>query len=134
MEPLLVPESGEMPAIDLVEDELILALPVVPINPDSTLPDAFRAEEAEERTESFRRALAAERQQAVVGDKAMAVQKSRRTKSTRGMRRSHDSLSAKTLSTDTTTGETHLRHHVSADGFYRGRKVVEPKAAVEVEE
>ena len=48
MEPLLVPESGEMPAIDLVEDELILALPVVPINPDSTLPDAIRVEEAEE--------------------------------------------------------------------------------------
>ncbi len=64
----------------------------------------------------------------------MAVQKSRRTKSTRGMRRSHDKLSAPTLSTDSTTGETHLRHHVSADGFYRGRKVVEPKAAVEVEE
>jgi large subunit ribosomal protein L32 len=64
----------------------------------------------------------------------MAVQKSRRTKSTRGMRRSHDSLTAKTLSTDTTTGETHLRHHVSADGYYRGRQVVEPKTAVEIEE
>jgi uncharacterized protein len=48
MEPLLVPESGELQAIDLIEDELILALPVVPMNPDSTLPDAFRAEEAEE--------------------------------------------------------------------------------------
>ena len=64
----------------------------------------------------------------------MAVQKSRRTKSTRGMRRSHDSLTAKTLSTDSTTGETHLRHHVSADGFYRGRQVVQPKQAVDVEE
>ena len=64
----------------------------------------------------------------------MAVQKSRRTKSTRGMRRSHDSLTAKALSTDTTTGETHLRHHVSADGFYRGRQVVQPKQAVDVEE
>jgi uncharacterized protein len=53
MEPLLVPESGEMPAIDLVEDELILALPVVPINPDSTLPDAFRVEEAEEKQNPF---------------------------------------------------------------------------------
>ena len=53
MEPLLVPESGEMPAIDLVEDELILALPVVPINPDSTLPDAFRAEEEEEKQNPF---------------------------------------------------------------------------------
>jgi large subunit ribosomal protein L32 len=54
----------------------------------------------------------------------MAVQKSRKTPSRRGMRRSHDKLSASTLSIEPTTGETHLRHHVSADGFYRGRKVV----------
>ena len=55
----------------------------------------------------------------------MAVQKSRRTKSTRGMRRSHDSLSARQLSTDTTTGETHLRHCITPDGFYRGKRVIE---------
>ena len=54
----------------------------------------------------------------------MAVQKSRKTPSRRGMRRSHDSLTAKTLSVDPTSGETHLRHHVTADGFYRGRKVI----------
>jgi large subunit ribosomal protein L32 len=64
----------------------------------------------------------------------MAVQKSRRTPSTRGMRRAHDKLSAKQLSTDVTTGETHLRHHVTKDGFYRGRKVVDVKSAVSVEE
>jgi large subunit ribosomal protein L32 len=57
----------------------------------------------------------------------MAVQQSRKTPSKRGMRRSHDGLSSKTLSTDSTTGETHLRHHVTADGFYRGRKVVADK-------
>ena len=54
----------------------------------------------------------------------MAVQKSRKTPSRRGMRRSHVTLSASTLSIEPTTGETHVRHHVSADGFYRGRKVV----------
>ena len=54
----------------------------------------------------------------------MAVQKSRVTPSRRGMRRSHDSLTASTLSVDETSGEVHLRHHVSKDGFYRGRKVV----------
>ncbi len=53
----------------------------------------------------------------------MAVQKSRKTPSRRGMRRSHDSLQSETLSIDSTSGETHLRHHVSPDGFYRGRKV-----------
>lgn len=54
----------------------------------------------------------------------MAVQKSKKTRSRRGMRRSHDALSAETLSTDSTTGERHLRHNMTADGFYRGRKVV----------
>ncbi|MBL7003514.1 MAG: 50S ribosomal protein L32 [Gammaproteobacteria bacterium] len=54
----------------------------------------------------------------------MAVQKSRKTPSRRGMRRSHDSLTAETLSIEPTTGETHLRHHISADGFYRGKQVI----------
>ena len=57
----------------------------------------------------------------------MAVQKSRRTPSTRGMRRSHDSLNASTLSVNAETGETHLRHHVSPDGFYRGRQITSGK-------
>jgi large subunit ribosomal protein L32 len=63
----------------------------------------------------------------------MAVQKSRKTPSTRGMRRSHDSLTAPTLSVDPTSGETHLRHHVSPEGYYRGRKVTDEKV-IELEE
>ena len=55
----------------------------------------------------------------------MAVQKSKETRSRRGMRRSHDALSGQTLSVDQTSGETHRRHHISADGFYRGQKVVD---------
>jgi large subunit ribosomal protein L32 len=54
----------------------------------------------------------------------MAVQKSKVTRSRRGQRRSHDSLTGPTLSEDSTTGETHRRHHVTAVGFYRGKKVV----------
>ena len=54
----------------------------------------------------------------------MAVQKSRKTPSRRGMRRSHDALGMPTLSTDPTTGELHRRHHVTADGFYRGNQVI----------
>jgi len=57
----------------------------------------------------------------------MAVQKSRKTPSRRGMRRSHDALSGETLSVEPTTGETHRRHHVSDDGYYRGRKVIADK-------
>ena len=54
----------------------------------------------------------------------MAVQQNRKTPSKRGMRRSHDSLTSSALSIEPTTGETHRRHHVSADGFYKGRKVI----------
>ncbi|GAB4276841.1 MAG: 50S ribosomal protein L32 [Methylomicrobium sp.] len=54
----------------------------------------------------------------------MAVQKSKVTRSRRGMRRSHDALTSKTLSQDPLTGETHLRHHVSPDGFFKGRQIV----------
>jgi large subunit ribosomal protein L32 len=57
----------------------------------------------------------------------MAVQKSRVSPSRRGMRRSHDALDKSALSIDKTSGETHRRHHVTADGFYRGRKVLETK-------
>jgi len=55
----------------------------------------------------------------------MAVQKSKKSRSRRGMRRSHDALTGATLSVDSTTGETHRRHHVTADGFYRGKQVIE---------
>lgn len=58
----------------------------------------------------------------------MAVQKSRVTRSRRGMRRSHDGLTKPTLSIDTATGETHRRHHVSPEGFYKGRQVIDKSA------
>jgi len=55
----------------------------------------------------------------------MAVQKSKVTRSRRGQRRSHDSLTSKTLAQDPMTGETHLRHHMTPDGVFKGRQVVE---------
>lgn len=58
----------------------------------------------------------------------MAVQKSKVTRSRRGQRRSHDALTAKTLSQDPVTGEMHLRHHVTPDGFYKGRQIIAKKA------
>ena len=60
----------------------------------------------------------------------MAVRKSRVSPSKRGMRRAHSALTAKQLSTDPTSGETHLRHDVTADGYYRGKKVIETKSKV----
>jgi len=62
----------------------------------------------------------------------MAVQKSKVTRSRRGQRRSHDSLTNPTLSVDPVSGETHLRHHMTPDGFYRGRQVI--AAAEEIED
>ena len=55
----------------------------------------------------------------------MAVQKSKVTRSRRNKRRTHDSLSSPALSTDNATGEVHRRHHVTADGFYKGKKVID---------
>ena len=55
----------------------------------------------------------------------MAVQKNKKSRSKRGMRRAHDSLTQPTLATDSVTGETHRRHHMTADGYYRGRKIIE---------
>ena len=57
----------------------------------------------------------------------MAVQQNRKTRSKRGMRRSHDALQPSTLSIDPTSGETHRRHHVTRDGYYRGSKVTASK-------
>lgn len=54
----------------------------------------------------------------------MAVQQNRKTRSKRGMRRAHDALKPPTLSVDPTTGETHRRHHITAEGYYRGRQVI----------
>jgi len=54
----------------------------------------------------------------------MAVQKSRKTPSRRGMRRSHDKLKGPSISVDPASGETHLRHRMTPDGFYRGKQVV----------
>ena len=59
----------------------------------------------------------------------MAVQQNRKTRSKRGMRRSHDALSGPTLSVDSTSGETHRRHHVTADGFYKGKQVIQKNVA-----
>lgn len=64
----------------------------------------------------------------------MAVQKSRKTPSKRGMRRSHDRLTAAALSEEPSTGEIHRRHHVSAEGFYRGRQVIEVAPELEEED
>ena len=57
----------------------------------------------------------------------MAVQQNKVTRRRRGTRRAHDSLKNPTLSVDETTGETHRRHHITADGYYRGRQVVADK-------
>ncbi len=55
----------------------------------------------------------------------MAVQQNKKSRSARDMRRSHDALESNALSVEKSTGEVHLRHYVSPDGFYRGRKVVD---------
>lgn len=57
----------------------------------------------------------------------MAVQQNKKSSSRRGMHRSHDRLSNPPLAIEPSSGEVHLRHHVSASGYYRGKKVVKTK-------
>ncbi len=61
----------------------------------------------------------------------MAVQQRKKSSSRRDMRRSHDALSGPALSIDPSTGETHRRHHISPEGYYRGRKVLKNKDELE---
>ncbi|KTD16071.1 50S ribosomal protein L32 [Legionella jordanis] len=63
----------------------------------------------------------------------MAVQQNKKSRSRRDMRRSHDGLTPPALSVDPVTGEKHLRHHMTKDGYYRGRKVLDTGNAYEQE-
>ena len=58
----------------------------------------------------------------------MAVQQNKKSRAKRGSRRAHDALRKPTLSAEPVTGEIHRRHHVSPDGYYRGRRVVNVKS------
>ena len=57
----------------------------------------------------------------------MAVQQNKKSPSKRGMHRAHDFLTNPPIAVESTTGETHLRHHISPNGIYRGRKVLKTK-------
>lgn len=59
----------------------------------------------------------------------MAVQKNKKSRSKRGMRRAHQSLSSGTLSINE-LGATHRRHHIASDGTYRGKQVIVKKEKV----
>ena len=61
----------------------------------------------------------------------MAVQQNKKSGSRRGMRRAHDALSPAATSIEPTTGEVHRRHHISREGYYRGKKVIEDKDELE---
>ena len=50
------------------------------------------------------------------------------------MHRSHDGLAKPALSTDPQSGEIHLRHRITPDGFYRGRRVIAKPAEAEEHE
>ena len=57
----------------------------------------------------------------------MAVPQNRKSPSKRGMHRAHDALSKPPLAVEPTTGEVHLRHHISPTGYYRGKKIIKSK-------
>ena len=57
----------------------------------------------------------------------MAVPKRKTSPSRRGMRRAHEALKGTNVVEDATSGELKRPHHVSADGFYKGRQVTKSK-------
>jgi len=52
VEPLLVADDGKLSLQDVIEDELLLALPLVPVNPDSALPEEVVGPAPEETSSS----------------------------------------------------------------------------------
>ena len=57
----------------------------------------------------------------------MAVQQNKKSPSKRGMHRAHNAVATPGTAIEPTTGETHLRHHISPSGYYRGKKVIQTK-------
>lgn len=64
----------------------------------------------------------------------MAVQKSKKSRSRRDMRRGQDKIKMPEVSTDSESGERHLRHHITATGFYRGKQMINVGSQVETVE
>jgi large subunit ribosomal protein L32 len=54
----------------------------------------------------------------------MAVQKSRKSPSKSGMKRAHSALTPPPLSADPTSGEIHRRHHITKQGYIKGKKAL----------
>ena len=64
----------------------------------------------------------------------MAVQKKRKTRSQRDMRRSQIKAKKPSITNDEITGETHIRHNISPQGFYRGKQFIVFKEKEQSEE
>ena len=63
----------------------------------------------------------------------MAVQKSKKSRSRSGMRRSHDRAILPALSVEKASGEMHIRHHMTESGYYRGKRIIDKSVAEETE-
>jgi large subunit ribosomal protein L32 len=57
----------------------------------------------------------------------MAVQQNKKSPSRRNMRRAHDRLAPPALAVEPVSGEVHLRHHLSRNGYYRGKRIIRPQ-------
>ena len=114
---------------EMIEEELILALPMHASHPrgscsSPTIPSSPSAASEAPPSNPFA-ALATLTDPSTTRGDLMAVSQRKKSTSRRDMRRAHQALRSPTLSEDSTTGEKHLRHHISPDGYYRGRKVLE---------
>jgi uncharacterized protein len=54
-EPLLIADDDKLSLLDVIEDELLLVLPLVPVNPESELPEEFTRPPVEEQASTDER-------------------------------------------------------------------------------
>lgn len=54
----------------------------------------------------------------------MAVPKRKTSKSKKNLRRTHQKIGKQEISFDEKTGDYRRSHYISADGYYKGRKVI----------
>ena len=117
--------DGPLDIRDLIEDAVLLALPMVPRKPG--------LEEVKDGGsgggEGHRPSRSSRASRRMIPDRRETWPYNR----TRSRRRSAactgrtTTWASRPIAVEPTTGETHLRHHISPSGFYRGKKVVQTK-------
>ena len=110
--------TGPLDPAELVEDELVLAIPFAPRHPQCPTHASTRT----------RRQPAQPNESNPTQESSMAVQQNKKSPRKRGMHRAHDHLKPRAAGRRAGERRGASRHHISPSGYYRGKKVVKTKA------